>query len=87
MRYAWVKNQVVTNIIELNDRNANDFPNAVKMGDLPVTIGDGYIDGKFYRDDEVLVTEIERLQAEIAQYKAALQTLGVDTEEVAADEG
>lgn len=87
MGYAFIENNVVVNIIVLDDRNASDFPNAVKMGDLPVRISDGYIDGKFYRDGEVLVTEAERLQAEIAQYKAALQTLGVNTEEVVADEG
>ena len=52
MRYAWIENGVVTNIIALNDRNASDFPTAVKLGDRPVGIGDTYADGKFYRDSE-----------------------------------
>nr|DAG32432.1 MAG TPA: hypothetical protein [Caudoviricetes sp.] len=87
MRYAWIENGVVTNTIVLNDRNAGDFPKAVKMGDLPVRIGDGYIGGKFYRDGEALVTELEKMQTELEQYKSALQTLGVDTEEMSASEG
>lgn len=42
MRYAWIENGVVTNIIVLNDRNASDFPAAVKLGDRPAGIGDTY---------------------------------------------
>lgn len=86
MRYAWIENGVVTNIIVLNDLNAEDFPEAVKMGDLPVAIGDTYTDGKFYRDDKEVLTPMAQAQAEITEYKAALNTLGVNTEEVATDE-
>ena len=50
MRYALIDNGIVTNVIALNDRNANDFPTAVKLSDRPVGIGDTYTDGKFYRD-------------------------------------
>ena len=81
MRYAWIENGVVTNIIVLNDLNAEDFPEAVKMGDLPVAIGDTYTDGKFYRDDKEVLTPMEQAQAEMTEYKAALQELGVETEE------
>ena len=86
MRYAIVTDGVVTNIIALNDRNASDFPTAVKLGDRPVGIGDTYTDGKFYRDGVEVLTPMEQAQAEIDAYKAALQTLGVDTEEVVSDE-
>lgn len=87
MKYARIENQLVTNIIELNNSNASDFPDAIRLeNNLPVTIGDGYVDGKFYRDGEMLVTELDKMQAEIEQYKAALQKLGVETEEVANDE-
>lgn len=86
MRYALIGNGVVTNVIWLNDKNSSDFPAAVKLGDRPVTMGDTYTDGKFYRDGEEVLTPLEAAQAEIEQYKAALQTLGVETEEVAADE-
>lgn len=77
MRYAWIENGVVTNTIELNDRNAGDFPQAVKLGDRPVGIGDSYQGGKFFRDgNEVLTTDEEN-----ALLRAALETLGVETEE------
>ena len=80
MRYAWIENGMVSNIIELNGRNAGDFPQAVKLGDRPVGIGDSYTDGKFFRDGkEVLTTDEEN-----ALLRAALKTLGVETE--AADE-
>lgn len=81
MRYALIDNGIVTNIISLNDRNASDFPTAVKLGDRPAGIGDTYADGKFYRDGVEVLTPMEQAQAEITEYKAALQTLGVETEE------
>ena len=81
MRYAMIGNGVVTNIIALNDRNASDFPTAVKLGDRPVGIGDTYSDGKFYRDGVEVLTPLEVAQAEMTEYKAALHELGVETEE------
>ena len=42
MNYALIENNVVINIIWLADRNAHEFPNAVKLGDRPVGIGDTY---------------------------------------------
>ena len=85
MRYALIDNGIVTNVIALNDRNASDFPTAVKLGDRPVAIGDTYTDGKFYRDGVEVLTQMEQAQAEIEKYKAALHELGVETEEVADD--
>ena len=81
MRYAIIEGGIVTNVIELNDRNASDFPTAVKLGDRPVDIGDTYTDGKFYRDGVEVLTPMEQAQAEIDAYKAALNELGVETEE------
>lgn len=81
MRYAIVDNGAVANIITLNDRNASDFPTAVKLGDRPVGIGDTYADGKFYRDSVEVLTPMEQAQAEITEYKAALNELGVETED------
>ena len=83
MRYAIVTDGIVTNVIALNDRNASDFPAAVKLGDRPVGIGDTYADGKFYRDGVEVLTPMEQAQAEIETYKSALTELGVETEEVA----
>ena len=82
MRYAMIEGGIVTNVIALNDRNANDFPAAVKLGDRPVGIGDTYTDGKFYRDGVEVLTPMEQAQAEMAEFKAALHELGVETEEV-----
>lgn len=81
MRYALIEGGIVTNVIELNDRNASDFPTAVKLGDRPVGIGDTYADGKFYRDVVEVLTPMEQAQEEIDEYKAALNELGVETEE------
>ena len=77
MRYAVITEGTVTNVIALRETNAGDFPGAVALHDRPVGIGDSYQDGKFYRDGEELLTA----QEEIEQYKAALQTLGVVTDE------
>lgn len=82
MRYALIDNGIVSNVIALNDRNASDFPTAVKLGDRPVCIGDTYADGKFYRDGVEVLTPMEQAQAEMTEYKAALYELGVETEEV-----
>lgn len=85
-RYALVEDGIVTNIISLDSRNASDFPNAIKTADRPVAIGDTYTDGKFYRNGEEVLTALEIAQLESETYKTALQTLGVNTEEVATDE-
>lgn len=82
MRYALVENGVVVNVIWLNDKNAGDFPAAVKLGDRPATMGDTYTDGKFYyRDGTAVLTALEQAQAEIDSYKSALNEMGVETEE------
>ena len=77
MRYAIVTGGAVTNVIALREINAGDFPDAVALHDRPVGIGDTYQDGKFYRGGQEVLTA----QEEIEQYKAALQTLGVVTDE------
>ena len=86
MNYALIENGIVTNIIWLYETNADEFPNAVKLGERPVGIGDTYTDGKFYRDGNEVLTALEIAQLESETYKTALQTLGVDTEEVVSDE-
>lgn len=77
MRYAVITEGTVTNVITLWETNAGDFPGAVALHDRPVGIGDTYSEGKFYRDGKEVLTA----QEEIEQYKAALQTLGVVTDE------
>ncbi len=46
------ENNIIENIIELHPMNANEFPSAVPLGDVPAGIGDEYRDGNFYRGDE-----------------------------------
>lgn len=81
MRYALISNGIVVNVIWLNDKNAGDFPTAVKLGDRPVTMGDTYTGGKFYRDGAEVLTALEQAQVEIDSYKSALNEMGVETEE------
>ena len=77
MRYAVITEGAVTNVIVLRETNAGDFPGAVALHDRPVGIGDTYSESKFWRDGKEVLTA----QEEIEQYKAALQTLGVVTDE------
>ena len=86
MNYALVENGIVTNIIWLNERNEAEWPNAVRLYDRMVEVGDTYTDGKFYRDGKEVLTPLEAAQLESETYKTALQILGVNTEEVATDE-
>lgn len=51
MDYALIdNNSMVSNIIWLHPMNASDFPNAIPTNGLPVSIGDMYENGAFYRD-------------------------------------
>lgn len=62
MNYALIENGIVTNIIWLYPGNANDFPNAVRMNDIPVSIGDTYEDSVFYHNGERVLTNLEYIQ-------------------------
>lgn len=61
MNYALIENGIVTNLIYLHPMNADEFPNAVEIGDLPIAIGDSYADGKFYRNGEEVTMPITNL--------------------------
>ena len=73
MNYALIDNGIVTNIIWLSPKNADEFPNAIPYGNLPVQIGDTYEDGKFYRNGYLVQTDAE-------MYAEALAILGVTEE-------
>lgn len=78
MNYALVENGTVVNIIWLNERNAAEWPGAVRLGERMVEVGDTYEDGRwFYRDGTEVLTAAEAAQQEAAQYAAALQVMGV----------
>ena len=82
MNYALVIDGVVENIIWLYPGNADDFPQAVAAGDVPAAVGDTYIDGVFYRNGERVLTEKERLQAELEQNEAVVDNLIGGVEDV-----
>ena len=63
MSYAIVTEGVVTNIISLMDGNASDFPNAIRVVDRPVAIGDNYENGKFYRNGIEVLSKLEEANA------------------------
>jgi hypothetical protein len=63
VNYALVADGIVTNVIWLRASNANDFPNAVNVGDQLVAAGDAYADGIFTRDGTIVPTEAERIAA------------------------
>lgn len=81
MNYALVENGVVTNIIWLNERNAGEWPGAVRLGERMVEVGDTYDGEKFYRGGTEVLTAAEAAQREAAAYAAALMTLGVEVME------
>ena len=81
MTYAVVNDGQVVNIINLEPFAASDFPDAVETGDYPVSVGDTYTDGVFYRNGERVLTLAESFRAETADMKAALTELGVTIDE------
>ena len=79
MNYALIENGTVVNIIWLNERNAAEWPGAIRLGERMVEVGDTYEDGRwFYRDGTEVLTAAEAAQQEAAQYAAALQVMGVE---------
>lgn len=76
--YALITDGIVSNIIVLHPNNASDFPNAVPMGDYPVSIGDAYDGTNFLRGGEVIKTAAQRLQEENAELVEAFMILGVN---------
>lgn len=77
MNYALIENGIITNVIWLHPGNADEFPNAVALDEIPAGIGDTYADCAFYREGERVLTAAERMQAEMDDMKAALAELGV----------
>ena len=69
MNYALIENGIVSNIIVGPLPNGMD---GVALGDRPVAIGDSFQNGMFSRDGEPVLTEAERLSAEVTEYDAAL---------------
>lgn len=81
--YALVENGVVTNVMVLYPPSAAEFEGAVPCGDLPVAIGDTYDGEHFYRGGERVLTALEQAQKDAEDMQAALELLGVETEQEA----
>ena len=88
MNYALVENGTVVNIIWLNERNAGEWPGAVRLGERMVEVGDTYDGEKFWRDGTEVLTALEATSQAldtaneaVSTYEAAMQVLGVDTTE------
>ncbi len=81
MTHAAIQDGVVTNLIWLFSANAEDFPDAVPVNDLPVSIGDSYEDGVFYRNGQKLLSVMESTLAEKSDMRQALETVGVSVDE------
>ena len=80
MNYALIENGVVTNVIYLHPANAQEFPGAVLLGEIPAGIGDTWDGEHFWRNGEQVLSPLERAQAETQDMLAALSLLGVESE-------
>lgn len=89
MRHALIEDEKVVNIIEIDPRNAEDFPNAVTIPEnIFAGIGDTYHDGRFYHEnpetheeEEILPYDPIAIYAqELQGQKIAVDKLTVDTD-------
>lgn len=67
MTYAIVQNGIVTNMIELANENAAEFPEAVPVGDVSAGIGDAFADSVFSRDGVALLTPMQAAEDTITE--------------------
>ena len=82
MNYAIIENGIVTNLIWLHPMNADEFPNAVPVENLPVAVGDSYENGKFYRDGNEENNFVSNITVESAEYQAGYDQAVLDLMEV-----
>lgn len=71
---ARIENGVVVNVEWCSDR-AVETDVLKEMRDIPAGIGDTYEDGKFYRDGEEVISYLEALQKQNAEYEALIDEL------------
>lgn len=77
MNYALIEKGTVTNVIWLHPANADEFSNAVPMGDIPAGIGDTWDGEHFYRNGEQVLTFVEQMEKDTEDMRSALELLGV----------
>lgn len=73
-----IENATIVNIIWCSDQEP-ETDTLINCGELPVGIGDNYIDGAFYRDGEKLLTAYELLEK---QYTELVDAMAVMVDEV-----
>lgn len=73
MNCAKIENGIVTNIVVIAPWNLPEFPNAIAIDDRPVSVGDEYHDGAFWRDGVKILSKIELAQSETTEL---MQLLG-----------
>lgn len=71
---ALLENGVVTNLLWCSDQEP-ETDTLINCGELPVGIGDSYIDGAFYRDGEKLLTAYELLEKQYAELVDAMAAM------------
>ena len=75
---ARIENGVVINVEWCSD-NISETENVIDIHDRPVSIGNTYIDGKFYDENGAeILTYLEYIQNQNTVYKEALLELGVE---------
>ena len=72
MKYAWIEEGRVVNLIWLYPGNEEDFPACVPCGDVPVRLGDCWDGRRFLRDGQPVLTPVETLENTVAELDAAL---------------
>ena len=77
---AVIADGVVTNVIWCSD-SAPETDSRVPTAQRKIEIGDTCADGRFYRNGAEVLTETERLRAELSDMQAALEMLGVSADE------
>ena len=84
---AVINNNTISSINYYSDLEVST-PTLIDVSDRPVQIGDSYIDGKFYREEKEILTQVEEIQQilndsyiELADTKTALRTIGIGEED------
>ena len=77
---ALIENGIVSNVLWCS-YGEPETDALIDAADRPVGIGDTFLDGKFYRDGEEVLTPLEAALAELADARAALEMLGVNADE------
>lgn len=71
---AKIENSVVVNMLWCSDK-AEQTDTLVDIADRPVSIGDTFSDGKFFRGGEEVLTPLEEAHKLLAEYEQALSEI------------